>query len=384
MIFLEREVFIMKSNWNHLSEADRKVIASGLSQGKKLCDIALSLGFDPTSISKEVKRNRIVWKNRGLPPCPKLARWPFVCTTCNKRYEKSCRYEKFKYDARIAENKAFVNLVNTRKGIDITKEELENLDNLISQGIALGQSIDEIKTRNNISKATSTLYSYTHKGILSIKPKDLPYAGKLKPRKHSKAYDYPQNNKINRLGHTYPDYILFMKSHPFYNQWQLDFLGHKKGDRNAILSMIMPEFQFPLIDMIKSPNSQKVVEYFDLLELKLGSRKFAEIFQVILTDRDPCFSDIEGLVTSKITGKKRFELFFCDPYVSTQKPHVENLNKQLRRYFPKNKSSDLYTLDYIKSTNETLIYKPKRSLDNFTPKELFVKHFGQDAFDKLI
>ena len=45
-------------DWKHLTFEQRKVISNGISHNYKLKEIAETLGFDPTSISKEVKRNR--------------------------------------------------------------------------------------------------------------------------------------------------------------------------------------------------------------------------------------------------------------------------------------------------------------------------------------
>ena len=120
-----------------------------------------------------------------------------------------------------------------------------------------------------------------------------------------------------------------MHKNPNCNVWQLDFLGTIKSDSKNILSFILPNVHFTIIDIIKNPNSQKVVNFFDQLEEKIGTENFIELIPVILTDRDPCFTDIEGICFSKITGEERCKLFFCDPYVSNQKPNVENINKQL-------------------------------------------------------
>ncbi len=103
----------------------------------------------------------------------------------------------------------------------------------------------------------------------------------------------------------------------------------------------------------------------------------------ILTDRDPCFSDIEGICFSKITGEERCKLFFCDPYVSSQKPNVENLNKQLRLFFPKGKSVDKYSKSDIKTVNITMLNKPLRSMDGYTAKETLIKVFDEELFNKL-
>ena len=69
--------------------------------------------------------------------------------------------------------------------------------------------------------------------------------------------------------------------------------------------------------------------------------------------------------------------------MSSQKPNVENLNKQLRLFFPKNKSIDKYTKQDIKNINITLLNKPLKSLDSFNPKEAFIKVFDEDIFNKL-
>lgn len=93
--------------------------------------------------------------------------------------------------------------------------------------------------------------------------------------------------------------------------------------------------QFVLLDLIKNPNQEKVVEFFDDLEERIGTNAFIELIPFILTDRDPSFTDMEEICFSKIAGEERCKLFFCDSYVSNQKPNVENINKQLRLFFLK-------------------------------------------------
>ena len=176
------------------------------------------------------------------------------------------------------------------------------------------------------------MYRYINKGYLTTKRIDLPRAVKYKKRKHNKKYDY-SNNFIDRTGHTYLDYLSYIHKHPGINVWQLDFLGAIKTDSNNILSFILPEVHFTIIDILKNPNSKKIVKFFDDLEEKVGTENFIELIPVILTDRDPNFSDIEGICFSKITGEERCKIFYCDPYVSSQKPHVENINGQLRKFF---------------------------------------------------
>lgn len=213
---------------------------------------------------------------------------------------------------------------------------------------------------------------------------DLPYAVTYKKRKYKKKYEYSENKKIDRTGHTYIDYLAFIHKNPGIYVWQMDFLGAIKTDNNNILSLILPNLQFTILNLIKNPNQDKIVSFFDVVEENIGTNAFIELFPVILTDRDPCFTDINGICFSKITGEERCKLYFCNPYESSQKPNVENINKQLRLFFPKGESVDKYTKKDITKINQFLLDRPLKSLDSFTAKEAFIRVFDKELFNKLI
>ena len=371
--------------WKHINLEQRKTIASCISHNYKLIDISKILDLDPRSISREVKRNRVPteYQKTNASNCDKLNRWPFVCANCKLKY-KNCPFIQFKYVATIAQKKADANLINSRKGIDIDDKEFKIIDTIIKNGVDNDKSIYQIKIENSdvIEKSVTTLYRYINNGYLTTKRIDLPHAVKYKKRKHNKKYEY-SNNKIDRSNHTYLDYLSYIHKNPNTNVWQLDFLGAIKNDNKNILSFILPNVHFTLLDIIKNPDSKKIVKFFDELEEKIGTQNFIDLIPAILTDREPSFSDIEGICFSKITGEERCKLFFCDPYVSTQKPNVENINKQIRKFFPKGKSIDNHSRETIKKHNITLLNTPIKSLDGYTPKDAFIAVYGEDLYNKL-
>lgn len=375
----------MKS-WKHLTFEQRKVIANGISRNYKLKDIAEALGFDPTSISKEVKRNRISTTiGLNVTNCNKTNRWPFVCTGCNKKYNNQCFFTKYKYDPKKAQDNADLNLISSRKGIDVDSKQFEIINNIVKDGVDNKKSIYQIviENKDTINKSVSTLYRYINNGYLSTKRMDLPYAVTYKKRKRNKKYDYSENSHIDRTGHTYIDYLAYIHKHPGIYVWELDFLGSVRSDINNILSLVLPNLQFILLDFINKPNQDKVVAFFDELEERIGTNAFIELIPVILTDRDPSFTDFIGICFSKITGEERCKIFYCDSYTSNQKPNVENMNKQLRLFFPKGKTVDKYTKKDIQNINKILLNRPLKSLDSFTSKETFTTVFDEDLFNKL-
>ena len=109
--------------WKHISEDNRKTICSCISHNKKLIEISKIINYDPRAISKEVKRNRkpVDYADQTESKCPKLNRWPYICTNCKNRY-KNYHFVKFIYDSKVAQRKADANLINSRKGIDLDAE----------------------------------------------------------------------------------------------------------------------------------------------------------------------------------------------------------------------------------------------------------------------
>ena len=75
----------------------------------------------------------------------------------------------------------------------------------------------------------------------------------------------------------------------------------------------------------------------------------------------------------------RTKVFCCDPYVSNQKGSVENMNGQLRKYFPKKGSVDGLTREYVAQAFDGINSSPIKSLGGETPEAAFAKVFGADA-----
>ena len=70
--------------------------------------------------------------------------------------------------------------------------------------------------------------------------------------------------------------------------------------------------------------------------------------------------------------------------MSSQKPHVENINGQIRKFFPKGHSVDKYSKNDIKVVNQALLNTPIRSLDGNTPSDAFKHVYGEDTFYKIL
>ncbi|MBQ0138048.1 MAG: IS30 family transposase [Kurthia sp.] len=371
---------------SHLTEENRKTIASGIAHNKTLRELANEIGCDPTTISKEVKKNRIISKEaKGTGKkflCKKLEKWPFVCVDCTHKY-RDCLLTQLKYVAQIAQKKYEYRLHETRKGLNLTKEEHELINVSLKTGKAEKKSIYNIVHEAKLPVSVSTIYRYIEEKKVDFTKMDLPYAVTYKKRKsQNKKYEYP-NNKIDRSNRTYIDYLSYKKHRINEMTVQMDFLGSIKTDSKSILTLIIPELHFVFLFTIENKNAKRVVDTFNWIQNLIGIDSFKEIFPSILTDRDPSFSDIEGIEFDPETGELRTKLFFCDAFRSNQKASVENMNKQIRKFFPKGKSVDNFTQSQINLIAKTINETPLHSLDGATPREAFSLIFGEETYIKI-
>lgn len=373
------------THWKHLNLEQRKSISNMLSKEYTCVEIADILQLDPTSISKELKRNRILVK-KGITHdkvCKHTLRYPYVCNGCAKKYN-ACPFTQYRYDSKAAQTYAEMRLVQTRQGLNMTQEDYQQLDKVIKEGIAEGQSIYHIVQSNpQLSVSVPTVYRLINTRQLSTKRMDLPYAVRYKKRKSLKQYEYKENNRIDRSNRTYIDFLAFQFNHPGRFHVQMDFLGSIKSDKKSILTLTIPSLHVVLLFLVESPNSQKVFEIFNQLELQLTPKCFTQLFPFILTDRDPCFSQFDAIESSIYSTHPRTHLFYCDSFNSSQKANVEQMNKQLRKFFPKGKSIDSLSASDVRDVNRIINSSRVASLSGAAPNEVLSKLLGQDVLDLL-
>ena len=191
----------------HLTLSDRNDIQLGLECGETFKAIGQLVLKDPTTVSKEVKRNRQVREStcHNLP-CPLLDKAPFVCNGCPKR-RQNCGYQKIFYLAKQAQKQYEQTLVEAREGTPLNSQTFWNMDKVISDGVKKGQHIYHILKTHNLDVSSSTVYRHIRKGYLSIAPIDLARAVKFKERRKN---NLPSILKDAKKGRSYEDLLNYL------------------------------------------------------------------------------------------------------------------------------------------------------------------------------
>ena len=415
--------------YKHLTLDDRIMIQKALKEGNTFVEIGALLGRDPSTISKEVK-GHFEWKNtgtrsRGFNPClhrkkctktnvctqepcslmvwnrysycsecanclvhcpdfieekcAKLEKVPYVCNACNQ--VRSCTLSKKFYDAKEAHKAYERTRSDSRKGIDLTPEELARLDSIISPLIKQGQSIHQICINNAdlIMVDERTIYNYIDSGVLSVGNIDLPRKVRYKKRKIKKSV---RVDKKCHMGRTYEDFERFIAEHPDYAVVEMDSVEGTRDSTKVLLTLYFRNSTCMLAYLREANTARSVRDIINQLYETLGREQFCQMFQVILTDRGSEFTDPVSIEYDK-DGNRRAYVFYCDPQRSDQKGGIEVTHEFIRRIVPKKTSFKNLTQEKVQLMMNHINSYTRKKLNNRSAHQLFSFFYGEEIAEKL-
>lgn len=273
-------------------------------------------------------------------------------------------------------------LVASRNGVNLTEAEQAVISKTIYAGTQNGQSVHHIMTSNkdSFTVCEKTVYRYINAGIIRTRRGDMPRSCSMKPRKQ-KAVEHKVDTKC-RLNRTYHDFEKYRKEHPDLPVVEMDSVIGKVGGK-VLLTMNFNNCTLMLAFLRDSNNSQSVIDVFNMLEESLTIEVFQALFPVILTDNGSEFSNPRALEISPFSGKERTKIFYCNPYSSWQKGHVENNHLNLRKIIPKGRNLENFTQEDINIVVSHINSLARRSLNDVSAGKLFEELYGKEVLNKL-
>ena len=311
--------------------------------------------------------------------CPKLLKPPYVCNGC--AYPRTCGYDKMYYRASYADDAYHDAMSLSRKGIDLSPEELHKLDNFISPLLLKGQSIAHIYATHSdeIKCSKRTLYNYVDQGILRVRNIDLPRKVRYKPRKKKQ-----QTVKINqeyRVGRTYEEFLAFTEKNPELNVVEMDVVeGQKSG--KVFLTLLFRNCTLMLIFLLDSASQECVISVFNYLGEVMGTEGIKGSFPIILTDNGSEFKD-PWSIEQDAYGDTRTRIFYCDPHKAYQKARLEKNHEFIRYILPKGKSFDELSQEDVTLMANHINSVARASLNEKTPFELATLLLDNDLLKTL-
>ena len=357
----------------HLTLSDRNDIQLGLERGETFKAIGQSILKDPTTVSKEVKRNRQVRESTGDNlPCPLLDKAPFVCNGCPKR-RQNCGYKKIFYLAKQAQKQYEQTLVEAREGTPLNSKTFWDMDKVISDGVKKGQHIYHILKTHNLDVSSSTVYRHIRKGYLSIAPIDLARAVKFKERRKSKLPSIPKEAK---KGRSYEDFQNYLALNQLDSWLEMDTVMGRMGGK-VLLTFNLSFCNFIFARLLDNKTALEVTKHlYDIKNtLHQADKDFFQLFPVILTDNGGEFARVDD-IEMDVRGESK--LFFCDPNRSDQKGRIEKNHTLIRDILPKGTSFDNLTQEDINLICSHVNSVKRAALNGKSAYELFTFTYGEE------
>lgn len=416
--------------YKHLTLDDRITIQKGLKEALSFADIAASVGKDPSTISKEIRGHLVVketgtrsrpfnpcmgrkictiqrkvcatcdqtynWHNRDCycaqcgkcneacpdfveETCKTLGKPPYVCNGCKSI--RSCTLRKQVYDAKEAQKAYETNRSDSRTGVDLTPEELQRLDDIITPLIRQGQSIHQICVNNadDIMCDERSIYNYVDAGVLSVGNIDLPRKVRYRKRRKKKTVHI---DKLCHVGRTYEDFRKYMEVNPDLSVVEMDSVEGTRDSLKVLLTLFFRDCSLMLAFLRDANTARSVTDIFNALDEKLGRELFMKMFPVIFTDRGSEFTDPAAIEFDK-DGNRRTYVFYCDPQRSSQKGSIEVTHEFIRRILPKGTSFKALTQGQVDLMMSHINSYSRKKLNDRSAYQMFSFFYGKDTLDRL-
>lgn len=145
----------------------------------------------------------------------------------------------------------------------------------------------------------------------------------------------------------------------------------KKRTKARLLVLSERVTRREIIIRIKDGRAETVVAALDRLERIYGAA-FYEIFKTITVDNGSEFVDADGIERSaRRKDAKRTTVYYCHAYSSCERGTNENINRMIRRQFPKGTDFDKVTAADVKRVETWLNDYPREILGFMSSAEAF-------------
>lgn len=375
------------TNYNQLNASQRETIQILFNKGKSFTDIGLAIGKDRTTISKEIKRNRYIKSNfydafdvnginKSIEDCSKLKNC-YVCNNCPNK--SKCNKHHLFYDYRLAQKHYEEQLVNSRTGVDIKPNEIDDIEQQIVPLIKNNkQSVNQVYINHPdvLFFSKTTFYKYVDIGVLSLTNSDLPKKIRYKKRKHTKNKENKREISLLK-GRRYEDFILYSTEHPQMNIVEMDTVIGTINGKKCLMTLYIRKTHFMLIFLLEKKDSASVNAKINFLKEKLGPTLYSKVFRIFLTDNGTEFYSVLNFERNLDTNTKLSNIFFCHPYSSSEKHGIEVNHEYIRRVFPKGTSFENLDDNIVKNLQDNINAIPRLSLGGETPFDLTKKLYPE-------
>ncbi len=316
----------MIKTYRHLNKYDRHTLFRLRKDGMKIRRIAEILGFSPSTISRELKRNQ---------------------------YQPNC-YSAIVTNPKSRSRRFMANHLRRK----IRKEH----HHFIREQLILTLSPEQIASlflyKFGFSISTKSIYRYIYKYAW--------HYDNLEPllRKKSRIKRTPWRRNLSESSRSKKSITQRPKeasNRSEYGHWEMDLFLGPKGSQSSSLILVERKSLYSIVSRIPNRSNKAITK-------ALKNSLKGKIVHSITTDNGPEFLNHKALSTAAGGA----DIYYCAPYAAWQKGLVENTVGLYRHFFPK-KTPLPETYHPYKKAQTLINNRPRKTLNFKTSASLLDK-----------
>ena len=326
----------MGQHYHHLSALERNVLQHQLNLGSSQALIALTLGRSRSTVSREVRRNRVA----------------------SSPSSGSC----LGYDAGIASEVSFA---RRRRGL-VRLAQGSSLRAAVFKQIRLGWSPQQISGRLKLMDQPQTVSHETIYQAIYVLPKGELRRDLIGLLRQGRKLRRPRSQGKDRRGalpdmvsvHERPASVL---TRQLPGDWEGDLIKGA-GNASAIGTLTERKTRYVILTKMKDATADTALSSFSR-----GLSKVPKTMRVSMTyDQGR-----EMARHAELADRLKIKVYFCDPHSPWQRPTNENTNGLIRQYLPKGIDLSIYSQKDLDKIADSINDRPRKVLGFRTPLEAY-------------
>jgi transposase, IS30 family len=340
---IPRHLFDRRSG-RYLDSVDRSVIMVARRDGKSVRAIATLLGRSPSTVSRELNRNRVGKGTRGG-----IQRFrPYDARSAQLRAESRAARPQ---PTKLARDPVLHEYVQTRLDRRWSPEQISNTLR------------DDFPGEERMRVSHETIYRALFvqaRGSLKREVEAKLRTGRTlrKPRK--------QGDSGGQGKHRIPDMLLIserpaaIEDRAVPGHWEGDLIiGKDSGSQIGTLVERATRF----VMLVHLPGSR---------EADVVANALTEVIQTMPAQMAKSLTWDQGIEMARhpdVTIATDIDIYFCDPHSPWQRGSNENTNGLLRQYFPKGTDLSVHSAEHLAFVARELNARPRKTLSWKTPAQ---------------
>ena len=322
----------MGRKYKHLTKFDRQTIQIQLERGAKKKEIAKILQKHKSTISREIEKNSVTkrWTNKKVYLANEAELKAYL-----RRYYCKTQSMKINFNSAM---KLFIIYHLKRKDMMCSPKVIAQLWNN-----------SQTDKKNNITH--TSIYAWLETGMWNKYKKLLLFKYKWYKRIKTKKW-----SKII--------WRIWLENRPKWahkrsEQWhfEADLIVSRKGFRGCVLTLVDRKTRVPIIFKLKSKQSAPIMKLIASVKEKYWIKTVT-------------FDNWMEFAKHQLLNQVWIDTYFSDPYSPWQKGSIENLNRIIRRFFPKGTIFSEISKQKIRSVCKIIANTPREVLGFLSPNQV--------------